>query len=197
MDATGFPKDWLRVQGPQEWHEWLAQNHDQKDQIWLEIKKAHAAGEGILLAEAVEEALCFGWIDGKMYSLDEESFIIRVTPRRSGSVWSLVNRRRAETLIEAGRMTESGLAAIQAAKDSGKWQAAYSSKEVPELPEELKQAFRDDPAARVCFDGWSTGEKAHYLFWIAQAQRADTRQKRIAETLERAKAKNIHKKPSP
>ena len=79
MDATGFPKDWLRVQGPQEWHEWLAQNHDQKDQIWLEIKKAHAAGEGILLAEAVEEALCFGWIDGKMYSLDEESFIIRVT----------------------------------------------------------------------------------------------------------------------
>lgn len=197
MDATGFPKDWLRVQGPQEWHEWLAQNHDQKDQIWLEIKKAHAAGEGILLAEAVEEALCFGWIDGKMYSLDEESFIIRVTPRRSGSVWSLVNRRRAETLIEAGRMTESGLAAIQAAKDSGKWQAAYSSKEVPELPEELKQAFRDDPAARVCFDGWSTGEKAHYLFWIAQAQRADTRQKRIAETLERAKAKNSHKKPSP
>lgn len=197
MDATGFPKDWLRVQGPQEWHEWLAQNHDQKDQIWLEIKKAHAAGEGILLAEAVEEALCFGWIDGKMYSLDEESFIIRVTPRRSGSVWSLVNRRRAEALIEAGRMTESGLAAIQAAKDSGKWQAAYSSKEVPELPEELKQAFRDDPAARVCFDGWSTGEKAHYLFWIAQAQRADTRQKRIAETLERAKAKNSHKKPSP
>lgn len=197
MDATGFPKDWLRVQGPQEWHEWLAQNHDQKDQIWLEIKKAHAAGEGILLAEAVEEALCFGWIDGKMYSLGEESFIIRVTPRRSGSVWSLVNRRRAEDLIEAGRMTESGLAAIQAAKDSGKWQAAYSSKEVPELPEELKQAFRDDPAARVCFDGWSTGEKAHYLFWIAQAQRADTRQKRIAETLERAKAKNSHKKPSP
>ena len=197
MDATGFPKDWLRVQGPQEWHEWLAQNHDQKDQIWLEIKKAHAAGEGILLAEAVEEALCFGWIDGKMYSLDEESFIIRVTPRRSGSVWSLVNRRRAEALMEAGRMTESGLAAIQAAKDSGKWQAAYSSKEVPELPEELEQAFRDDPAARVCFDGWPTGEKAHYLFWIAQAQRVDTRQKRIAETLERAKAKNSHKKPSP
>lgn len=192
MTESGFPEEWLSLRNPQEWHNWLAQNHDQKDQIWLEIKKAHAAGEGILLAEAVEEALCFGWIDGKMYSLDEESFIIRVTPRRSGSVWSLVNRRRAETLIEAGRMTESGLAAIQAAKDSGKWQAAYSSKEVPELPEELKQAFRDDPAARVCFDGWSTGEKAHYLFWIAQAQRADTRQKRIAETLERAKAKNSH-----
>ena len=192
MSEPKMPETWLSCRNPQEWHDWLAHNHDQKDQIWLKIKKAHAAGEGILLAEAVEEALCFGWIDGKMYSLDEESFIIRVTPRRSGSVWSLVNRRRAEALIEAGRMTEAGLAAIQAAKSSGKWQAAYSSKEVPELPEELEQAFRDDPAARERFEGWPTGEKAHYLFWIAQAKRADTRQKRIAETLERAKAKRDH-----
>ena len=90
-------------------------------------------------------------------------------------------------------MTEAGLAAIQEAKASGKWQAAYSSKEVPGLPEELEQAFRDDPAARERFEGWPTGEKAHYLFWIAQAKRQDTRQKRIAETLERAKAK----RPSP
>ena len=192
MAATGFPKDWLSLQRPQEWHDWLAKNYDQKDQVWLKIKKAHAKGEGILLAEAVEEALCFGWIDGKMYSLDKESFIIRITPRRPGSVWSLVNRKRAEALMEAGRMTEAGLAAIQAAKTSGKWQAAYSSKEVPELPEELEQAFKDDPVARACFEGWPTGEKAHYLFWIAHAKRPDTRQKRIAETLERAQAQKSH-----
>ncbi|WP_106449213.1 YdeI/OmpD-associated family protein [Trichococcus alkaliphilus] len=192
MTATGFPKEWLSLQGPQEWHDWLAHNHDQKDQVWLKIKKAHAEGAGILLAEAVEEALCFGWIDGKMYSLDESSFIIRLTPRRPGSVWSLVNRRRAEALVEAGRMTEAGLAVILDAKASGKWQAAYSSKEVPELPDELEQAFRADPAARACFEDWPTGEKAHYLFWIAQAKRADTRQKRITETLERAKAKRDH-----
>ena len=89
-------------------------------------------------------------------------------------------------------MNEAGLAAIQAAKTNGKWQAAYSSKEVPELPEELEQAFRANPAAREHFEGWPTGEKAHYLFWIAQAKRVDTRQKRIAETLERAKAKRDH-----
>lgn len=193
MAESGFPEEWLSLREPQEWHDWLVQNHDQKDQIWLKIKKAHAAGEGILLAEAVEEALCFGWIDGKMYSLDEKSFIVRMTPRRPGSVWSLINRRRAEALVKAGRMTEAGLAAIEAAKASGKWQAAYSSKEVPELPKELDQAFREDPVARERFEGWPTGEKAHYLFWIAQAKRADTRQKRIAETLERAKLKS----PSP
>jgi uncharacterized protein YdeI (YjbR/CyaY-like superfamily) len=192
MSESKIPESWLNCRNPQEWHDWLAQNHDQKDEIWLEIKKAHAAGEGILLAEAVEEALCFGWIDGKMYSLDEESFIIRVTPRRSGSVWSLINRRRAEALIEAGRMTEAGLVAIQAAKASGKWQAAYSSKEVPDLPDELEQAFKADSAARACFEDWPTGEKAHYLFWIAQAKRPDTRKKRIAETFERAKAKKSH-----
>ncbi|CZR02688.1 hypothetical protein SAMN05216375_12127 [Trichococcus ilyis] len=140
-------EDHLSCRNIQEWHDWLAQNHDQKELIWLKIKKAHAAGEGILLAEAVEEALCFGWIDGKMYSLDKESFIIRMTPRRSGSVWSLINRRRAEALLKAGRMTAAGKEAIQAAKASGKWQAAYSSKEVPDLPAELGQAFRDDPAA--------------------------------------------------
>ncbi|MFY9902198.1 MAG: YdeI/OmpD-associated family protein [Trichococcus sp.] len=192
MSEPKIPEAWLNCRNPQEWHDWLVQNHDQEDQIWLKIKKAHAAGEGILLAEAVEEALCFGWIDGKMYSLGEESFIIRVTPRRSGSVWSLVNRRRAEALIEAGRMTEAGLAAIQAAKVNGKWQAAYSSKEVPDLPEELEQAFRDDPVAREHFESWPTGEKAHYLFWIAQAKRPDTRKKRIAETLERAKIIKNH-----
>nr|WP_319469660.1 hypothetical protein [uncultured Trichococcus sp.] len=153
MTESGFPQEWLSLQGPQEWHDWLAKNHNQEEQIWLKIKKAHAAGEGILLAEAVEEALCFGWIDGKMYSLDEESFIVRMTPRRAGSVWSLVNRSRAEALVKAGRMTEAGLAAIQAAKASGKWQVAYSSKEVPELPEELEQAFRDDLAARERFEG--------------------------------------------
>ena len=192
MSEPKIPEAWLNCRNPQEWHDWLVQNHDQEDQIWLKIKKAHAAGEGILLAEAVEEALCFGWIDGKMYSLGEESFIIRVTPRRSGSVWSLVNRRRAEALIEAGRMTEAGLAAIQAAKTNGKWQAAYSSKEVPDLPEELEQAFRVDPVAKAHFEAWPTGEKAHYLFWIALAKRPDTRKKRIAETLERAKAKTDH-----
>ena len=192
MRESGFPEKWLSLRNPQEWHDWLAQKHDQKDQIWLKIKKAHVKGEGVLLAEAVEEALCFGWIDGKMYSLDKESFIIRMTPRRPGSVWSLVNRKRAEALMAAGRMTEAGLAAIQAAKTNGKWQAAYSSKEVPELPEELEQAFKDDPLARACFEGWPTGEKAHYLFWIAHAKRPDTRKKRIAETLERAQAKKSH-----
>ena len=91
-DGTGFPQEWLILRNPQEWHDWLAQNHDQKDQIWLKIKKAHAKGEGILLAEAVEEALCFGWIDGKMYSLDEESFIIRVDAsqiREASGRWSI------------------------------------------------------------------------------------------------------------
>lgn len=192
MTESGFPEAWLSLRDPQEWHDWLAQNHDRKGLIWLKIKKAHAAGDGILLAEAVEEALCFGWIDGKMYSLDKESFIIRMTPRRSGSVWSLINRRRAEALLKTGKMTAAGLAAIEAAKASGKWQAAYSSKEVPKLPEELEQAFRDDPVARACFEDWPTGEKAHYLFWIAQAKRPETRKKRITETLERIKSKKDH-----
>ena len=179
---------------PVDFRRWLEEHHADASELLVGFHKRASGEASLTWPESVDEALCFGWIDGKMYSLDKESFIIRMTPRRPGSVWSLVNRKRAEALMAAGRMTEAGLAAIQAAKTNGKWQAAYSSKEVPELPEELEQAFKDDPLARACFEGWPTGEKAHYLFWIAHAKRPDTRKKRIAETLERAQAK---KKPSP
>ena len=80
MTESGFPEEWLSLRNPQEWHDWLAQKHDQKDQIWLKIKKAHVKGEGVLLAEAVEEALCFGWIDGIRKSMDEESYSIVTIP---------------------------------------------------------------------------------------------------------------------
>ena len=189
MVHSNLPERWLSCRSLQEWHDWLAENHDRAEQAWLEIKKVNAGEKGILLADAVSEALCFGWIDGKMYSLDADSYILRFTPRKPDSLWSKTNRQRAERLLAEGRMTEAGLAAIRQAKATGHWQAAYTAKEKPAMPADLEAALQSDPVARRNFDDWSNSEQLQAVVWIGQAKRAQTRQKRILETVERARIK--------
>lgn len=132
MIEKNMPQNWLTCSNPQEWHDWLNAHHDSETEVWLQIKKVKSKEQGILLSEAVEEALCFGWIDGIMYSSDAQKFIIRMSPRRRGSLWSLINRNRAERMISEGRMTEAGMVAIREAKANGKWQTAYTSKRQPD-----------------------------------------------------------------
>ena len=120
------PQTWTYFKSIQKFSDWLEINHNQRE-IWIEIQKKKSTKLGISLSDAVTEALCFGWIDGLMYSIDQNSFIIRMTPRRNNSPWSLINKNRALKLIEEGRMKESGYNCIKQAKENGWWDKAYTS----------------------------------------------------------------------
>ena len=111
----------LEFSGPEQWRGWLVKNHSVAKEAWLVIYKKNSGKTGINYAQALEEALCFGWIDGRMKSLDNEKFALRYSPREKGSVWSKPNKDAAERLINEGKMTEAGLKSIQEAKKSGAW----------------------------------------------------------------------------
>jgi len=128
MIESKMPESWLVCSNMDEWHNWLAHNHFQQSGVWLEIKKTKSKLDGVFLGEAVEEALCYGWIDSLMYSVDSDRFILRFTPRRPNSPWSLINKTRAEALIAQGRMTQAGMKTIYEAQTNGKWDTAYTSK---------------------------------------------------------------------
>ncbi|HET6792130.1 MAG TPA: hypothetical protein VFI35_11165 [Actinomycetota bacterium] len=118
MKSTG---DALAFATPEQWRAWLEANHASAEEAWVLISKKHGGAPLVSLVEATEEALCFGWIDSAMRPIDTERFALRYTPRRQASKWSPTNRARVERLIEEGRMTESGLAAIEEAKRNGRW----------------------------------------------------------------------------
>jgi uncharacterized protein YdeI (YjbR/CyaY-like superfamily) len=183
-----LPDSWLTPDSREEWSCWLEEHGGSEAEVWLRIKKTGSKGAGIILADAVTEALRFGWIDSRMLSLDEEGYILRFSPRRPGSVWSAGNRRRVEELGKAGLMTEAGLAAVRAAKESGQWQKAYSSKEKPEVPADLLSELEASPAAKSNFEGWCNSDQLQAVFWIGQAKRPQTRAKRIKEIAAMAKA---------
>lgn len=179
MAKKEIPENWLEVSSRAEWREWLENNHSKEQLVWLRIWKAGTGIPGVSLSEAVSEALCFGWIDGRAMSLDEVSYLLRLTPRRKGSLWSKVNKDRALTLIEQGLMTEAGYKAIEEAKGNGLWYEAYTSKEAPVLPDDLIEELNRDEEASANFSGWNNSDKSIVVFWIKQAKRKETREKRI------------------
>jgi len=179
MDDTRIPQSWLVCHNQQEWHDWLRFHHESESGVWLQIMKARSIDRGISLGEAVEEALCFGWIDSKMYSLDSDKYILCFTPRKHGSVWSLINRKRAETLLAEGRMTEAGMVTIHEAQSSGSWQNAYSSKVKPDVPKDLIEALQKDSLANSNFEKWSNSQKLQAASWVEHSRQTKTRENRI------------------
>ena len=168
------------------WRRWLEENHSVEDGAWVIIHKKGSRREGLRYEEAVDEAVCFGWIDGGMRSLDGERFRLWFSPRRRGSVWSLLNRGRAERLMEAGLMAEAGLRAVEDAKESDMWDAAYTSRVEPEVPEDLMEALRENQEALRNFEGFSNSAKLIYVHWVESAKREGTRMRRISEVVRRA-----------
>ncbi|HEY5575650.1 MAG TPA: YdeI/OmpD-associated family protein [Clostridiaceae bacterium] len=183
-----MPDSWLTPLSADEWSRWLASHYSSESEVWLRIKKSGSKGAGVNLDDAVTEALRFGWIDSRMKNLDGEGFILRFSPRKPDSVWSAVNRKRVETLTEAGLMTEAGLATVRAAKKSGHWQTAYSTREKPEIPDDLRAELEASPPALENFSGWSNSGQLQAVFWIGQAKRPQTRISRIKNIAARAKA---------
>ncbi len=124
MNKPNLPESWLTLTNIEQWTNWLEENHQTANQIWLKINKIKNNQPGIKLNETIIEAQRYGWIDGIMHSLDKESFIIRLTPRRKNSNWSLRNKKRAQQLIKEGRMTKAGMKTIQEAQQNGRWDQA-------------------------------------------------------------------------
>jgi len=180
-----IPERLLHFQNSKEWRAWLQENQARGKEAWLVIKKNHAARTGVTYEEAVEEAVCFGWIDGIMKSVDAETYLLRFTPRKRGSIWSVSNQKRVGRLMEQGKMTEAGMAAVREAKESGEWEAAIRREDLTDLPEDLQEALGRNERAQANFEGLSASQKKQFLYWINSAKTAETRQRRIGETVKK------------
>ncbi len=166
-----------------EWRAWLEANHATAKEVWLVIYKKHTGQLGLSYEEAVEEALCFGWIDGLLHRIDDEKYALRYSPRKKGSIWSEVNKRRVRKLIKQGRMTEAGLAKIRDAKANGEWRAARLRENVTNLPDDLAQALKTNRPAWHNFERLAPSHKKQFIYWITSAKTDVTRRKRIHETI--------------
>ena len=171
-----------------QWRSWLHENHAEETEAWVVIYKKGSKLEGLRYPEAVEEGLCYGWIDSKMQRIDGDRFRQRFSPRRRDSPWSKANRESAERLIEDGLMTTAGHEAIEEAKRNGRWDRAYTSKVAPDVPEDLMTALRGDPAALRNFEAFSNSVKLMYVYWVESAKREETRARRITEVVRKAKS---------
>ncbi len=178
MDKNNIPQTWLICQNLKEWHDWLENNQDNELEVWLQIKKAKASEQGVKLEEAVDEALCFGWIDGVRRSVDNEGYCIRFTPRNPKSNWSAVNIAKVEELIRLGKMTPAGLAAYQKRLEGRS--EIYSYENRPEkLAAEMEAKFREKSAAWSFFEVQAPSYKKTIIYWIMSAKQEATRISRL------------------
>jgi len=176
----------LDFKNREEWRTWLTQNQDKIDSVWLTFHKKRSVKKGMTLEESVEEAICFGWIDGKLKKIDAEKFILRFSPRKANSVWSKINKDRAKRLIKSGRMTCAGLAKIEAAKKTGCWDKAYTNKTKDEMPADLEQALMKEKGAWENFQRFANSYRNMYIGWVNDSKTDETRQKRIQKVVEQA-----------
>lgn len=167
------------------WREWLAKNHRTSPGVWLIYYKVKSGKPSVRYKDAVKEALCFGWIDSKVKSLDEERYMQIFTPRKPRSVWSKLNKQYIEEIIEQGLMTEAGFEKIDAAKQNGSW-TTLDEIEALTIPMDLKQSLEANEAANRNFQAFSNSLKKNILFWIDSAKRPETRLKRIEQTINSA-----------
>ncbi len=162
------------------WDEWLATNHDTAGGVWLKFAKKAAPRSTVAHAEALEEAIRYGWIDGQGRRFDEHFWLVRFTPRRTGSKWSQVNRQKATQLIEEGRMHPSGLAQVQAAREDGRWDAAYPAQSRATVPPDLQEALDHNAKAKAFFETLTGVRRYAFLYRLHHVTRPEARAKRIA-----------------
>jgi uncharacterized protein YdeI (YjbR/CyaY-like superfamily) len=163
------------------WRRWLERNHERSGAVWLVLAKKSASVPSVTYEEAVEEALCFGWIDSKAKPIDAERFKIWMAPRKPRSGWSAVNKRRVARLIAEDRMAPAGLQAIEAAKTDGSW-AKLDGSHALRVPTDLASALGVYPNARRHFDAFPPSTRRAILEWIDAAKRPETRARRVEET---------------
>jgi uncharacterized protein YdeI (YjbR/CyaY-like superfamily) len=175
------------------WTDWLERNHGDSPGVWLRLAKKRADLRSVSYAEALDVALCFGWIDGLKKGYDDASWLQRFSRRRPGSVWSKINREKVQALVAAGRMRPAGLAAVEAAKADGRWDAAYDSQRTATVPDDLRAELDRNPDAAAFFASLDGANRYAVLFRVQTARRPELRAKRIASLVEMlARKEKIH-----
>lgn len=163
----------------QSWESWLEENHASANGVWLKLAKKDSGIASVSYPEALEVAICFGWIDGQKASFDETFWLQRFTPRRPGSKWSKINRDKATRLAEQRRLRAAGLAEVASAKEDGRWDNAYASQGNMGIPDDLQKRFDENPKARDFFAGLDSTNRYAVLYRIHDAKKPETRARRI------------------
>lgn len=176
--------DVLEFSGTADWESWLDAEHDRRSEAWLRIGKRHSDVGLIGIGEAGDAAMCFGWIDGHRKGLDDVSFLQRYSLRRQGSSWSKVNVARAEALIAAGRMRPAGLAEVDEAKADGRWEAAYESQRVAEVPADLKAALAGAPLALAAFERLGRSDRYALILPLLKSRTPTSRARLVVRAVE-------------
>jgi len=174
----------LFFSGPEEFRAWLEANHDTADELWMGLNRKHVDQPGLQWAEAVEEALCFGWIDSVAQRIDDVSRRQRWTPRRPRSNWSKVNLALVDKLVAEGRMTPAGLAAYEKRRKDDAAEYSYEQDGEPVLPPEYERQLRDNPTAAAWFDAAPPSYRRNAMRWVLTAKREATRDSRMAALIE-------------
>ena len=172
----------------QEWRDWLANNHNKQQSVWLVLYKAKSGKLNLSWSDAVDEALCFGWIDSIRKPIDEEKFVQFFSKRKPNSNWSRINKQKIERLFAKGKMTAAGINSIEIAKENGSWTILDDIEDLV-IPHDLETELASHSVANEFFQGLSKSIKKQILYWLASAKREETRNKRlqtiISETSQR------------
>ncbi|MEO0726458.1 MAG: YdeI/OmpD-associated family protein [Bacteroidota bacterium] len=171
-----------------EWRSWLEKNHQSKHSVWLVYYKTSTKTPSLSWSHAVDEAVCFGWIDSTKKTIDNEKYMQYFCKRKPKSNWSKVNKEKVKTLIEQGLMKKAGFDSIKIAKENGSW-SFLDTVEALEIPEDLKREFTNYEGSFKYFENLSKSSKKILLYWVVSAKRKETRQKRIIEIAENASQK--------
>lgn len=186
------PKNSFCPSNKDEWREWLEKNHKKEESIWLIFYKKKSANFNLSWSQAVDEAICFGWIDSVKKSLDEERYIQYFTKRKPTSIWSKINKNKVETLTKQGLMSDAGLKCVRIAKENGSW-TILDTVEKLIIPEDLEHKFQQYPNSKDYFQSLSVVIRKRLLYWVISAKKKDTREKRIGEIAEMAGKKLLPK----
>ena len=181
METGKDGKPVLAFASSEDWEAWLEREHAASDGVWIKFAKKGSGVASVAYPEAVEVALCYGWIDSQMQSLDERFYVQKFTPRRARSKWSRINRDKIEELTKAGRMKPAGLAEVELAKADGRWEAAYASPSTVELPPDLQRALDASPQATEFWAGLNKANRFAIVYQLKDAKKPETRERRLAK----------------
>ena len=171
------------VKNREEWRNWLNQHHDKSNGVWLVFYKKRTGKPTLEYNEAVEEALCFGWIDSIIKKVDDEKYLRKMTPRKPDSKWSELNKKRVNKLIKQGFMTKAGILKVNEAKASGQWNKPESPQFSLDIPKELESALAKNRKAQKFFDKLAPSYQKQFIGWIAVAKRQGTKDRRVRESI--------------
>ena len=182
MKPADYPN--LTFDCKKKWADWLARQHEKSAGVWLKLAKRGSGIKSITYEEALDVALCYGWIDGQKKGFNDKYWLQKFTPRGPKSIWSKINTEKAERLIASGEMKPSGLKVIEAAKQDGRWEAAYSSQKNISVPQDFQAALDKNEKAKAFFAALKSAERYSFLFRIHNAKKPETRARHIQKFVE-------------